>query len=181
MRSGVRRLIVDRVPLEDVLRSFEKIINPAERRSARDALGQIAEWRSNNAGDVYSISPVTYESPNGLYKVRFEPDFGIALRGRRTAIHVWNTKSTVLSARNAQIGLALFPELYDEQHLPQTDLAVLSLPNRQLYQLTNALDFSIAARATATGIEMLIESVRDELRLPAPPSPDHRAPPPATR
>lgn len=116
-------------------------------------------------GKISGFSPVTYESPAGLFKVAFTPDFGIEIDRQDVAVHVWNTKTTELLERQTYGVLSLFKPLYEGTNAPN-DVAVLSLRDSALYRLSEAGKFADMGDALAVRIEDLIRDVRDELGLP---------------
>lgn len=130
-------------------------------------------------GPFFEIPPATFKSPGGMFNVRFLPDFGVEIGGKRTAIHIWNTKAPDLNRQFCHGALALFPKIYAEQDGAPDDLAVLSLRDGSLYRLSEAGDVASFGLSVAMAIENLFQREARDLGLPInPPKPDPHAPPP---
>jgi len=149
-----------------------------EQRSVRAGLERLDAWRKANPGEVSSYAPITYESPNRLFKVSFVPDFGLRIVEKATAVHIWNTAQPVLQPRLVYAALSLFPPLYRGTANPPDDIAVLSLRKPELFKLSEAADHSDLGIALAAGIEELFRHISDELGLPAKPDKGRPAGPP---
>ncbi|HWE92756.1 MAG TPA: hypothetical protein VG269_02175 [Tepidisphaeraceae bacterium] len=91
--------------MADVLLSAGRIAREPERLSATAALERLELWRAGMPGMVRDFPPVAYESPQHLFRVKFEPDFGLPVRSKATALHLWNTMRPELSAGAAFIAL----------------------------------------------------------------------------
>lgn len=165
LRLRVKRLLVRNEAIASVAASIDEIVRSSERESARAGIESLEKWRSMHPGKISGFSPVTYESPAGLFKVAFTPDFGIEIDRQDVAVHVWNTKTTELLERQTYGVLSLFKPLYEGTNAPN-DVAVLSLRDSALYRLSEAGKFADMGDALAVRIEDLIRDVRDELGLP---------------
>jgi hypothetical protein len=62
-----------------------------------------------------------------LFRVRFEPDFGIRIHGKATALHLWNTKFPKLAPNTTYAALALVAQSLQHQDGNPDDIGVLSL------------------------------------------------------
>jgi hypothetical protein len=169
LRLRVHRYIVGGEPMEDVLASTLEIVREPEQRSARGGLEQIEVWRSEHPGPVMAYPTATYESPNGLFRVNFNPDFGLDIGGQGVAVHVWNTARPTLVPRMVYAALSLFPLIYTEIDGAPEDLGVLSLPDRQLYRLSEAGRLATLGAGVAARIEDLMRDISEK---PGQPSPD---------
>jgi hypothetical protein len=181
LKLRANRYLVDGVPLPDVLLTTAEIKRPPERRSAKTGLERLGIWRDFNAGPILSFEPVLFESPAKNFKVQFLPNFGIQLNRQNVAVHIWNTAKPDLDVRMAYAALSLFPSLYALQEVPPDDIAVLSLPNSQLYRLSEVEDQSEIGRRLVRRLDDLFEEVRDEPVKPSPPPKDRPATPPTAR
>jgi hypothetical protein len=150
--------------LGQLLREAAAITNPAEARSATSALKYLEAWRFRNSGELVSFQPKIYDSPNGRFKVRYAPDFGVTIGGVRVAVHVWNTKRPDLDVRMAHAALSLIADLYDDGSGEQPDLAVLSIPDNRLIRLSDVPDQSVLAGRVVAAFEALIEEIDEEIR-----------------
>ena len=174
--AGFRRLagryLAGGETLLDLLAEADAMRNPAEGRYARAGLEFLAEWRDEFPGRLNAFDPRTYESPSAAFKVRYTPDFGIEIDGQWVAVHIWKTRTPDLDARMTYVALSLFERLYDDHQDGPDDLAVLSLPDRQLLRLSDVVVDGLLAGRVVTAIERMIEEVDDERRPPSPPSVD---------
>lgn len=158
--------------LTDLFAETESYGDAAEGRQAREALEFLEEWRETFTGPVFSFEPRTWESPRGIFKVRYTADFGIEIDGVRVAVHIWKTQRPSLDPRMTYVALSLFSELYvDHQDGPQ-DFAVLSVLDGRLYRLSDIQDQGVFAERVARFIENLIEDVIDEISRRSPPPND---------
>lgn len=92
LRQRVQRIAFENLSFRDALASTAEIGKAAERESAIKGLRQFSEWRDKNLGDLSACDSFLFESPKGFFKVEFTPNFLIELNGRRTAVHLWNTR-----------------------------------------------------------------------------------------
>lgn len=171
LRHRVQQVSFNGLSREAVLASTHQISQEPERKSARHALQQFFKWKDEHPGVFETAAPFTFPSPAGLYKVEFTPDFLLEIGGRRTAVHLWNTKDP-LDARLVRAVLSAVAARYPIDNRPD-DFAVLSLKNRMLYR------WSDADRETRDLGERLLElldmqfvTARAELGLPASPDLD---------
>jgi hypothetical protein len=154
--------------LADLIAEAEAFGNEAEGRAAGEALMFLEEWRADFPGRLFAFAPAVWESPSGVFKVRYAPDFGIEIGGIRVAVHIWKTQRPPLDARMTYAALSLFPELYAGQGDAPQDLAVLSVTTGRLYRLSEVPDQSVLAARVVGFIETLIEDITDEITLPPP-------------
>lgn len=171
LRLLTRRLLLETDSLDHLLAQADGLANSAEARSARDGLERLSEWRETNPGPIINISPRVFESPTRAFKVQFAPDFGLAIGGTVTAIHIWNTARPALVPRMVYAALSLIPELYeDESTPPPDDFGVLSLPERRLYRLSDVGDHSIIGRRIVSLIEDKISQLSTDFEDPLGPT-----------
>jgi len=126
-RRLAHRYLVNGEELAHLIASAETIAQPPERKSAIAALELLETWRNNTPGKIINFGSVVFESPRHLFRVRFEPDFGILHQGRPTAIHIWNTKLPKLSLGPTRAALALVAQAFQDQQNKPEDVGVLSL------------------------------------------------------
>ncbi|MBB3997819.1 hypothetical protein [Aureimonas pseudogalii] len=165
LKLHAHRYLYEGTALEDVLASVSRIVKDAEKRSTAQGLARLHTWRSENLGDLIEFPPAIYESPRGRFKVKFTSDIGIADRGGM-AIHIWNTASPGLNAREIFAALALMNTAYRNIVPSPASMAVLSLRNSQLYRLTDAEDFSLIGRRVVESLEGIFEDVEHGVQLP---------------
>lgn len=174
LRLRTNRYMVDNEDLQTLIDEAAGLGNPAERRSVEAGLRQLNAWRAANPGQVIAFPPALYVSPNEEFKVSFVPDFGYQLGVQNVAVHLWNTGTVELSPRMVYAALALASSSYETEVAPD-DLAVLSLPDGELYRLSDVPDQSRLAAIVATNLDRLFESVGEELATP--PVPPETRPP----
>ena len=120
----------------------------------------------SHPGEILSFAPVTYESPAGLFKVTFTPNFGIRMGESGVAVHVWNTTQPRLLRERVYAALSLFPRLYVGSGNMPDDLAVLSLREQQVYRLSAAGRHADLGAGLVARVENLLRDVSEELGLP---------------
>lgn len=145
--------------------------NPAEQRAARAGLQRLETWRRDFPGSLKAFPPKVFEAPRGRFKVHFTPDFGIEIDGVWVAVHIWNTAAPDLDVRMTHAALALFPQLYSDDTDAPNDLAVLSIPDNQLYRLSDVEDHWPLAIRVVAGVENRVDEINEEDRSPPPPPP----------
>lgn len=166
-RLLARRYLVEGSELAEVMAAAERIKRPAERNSALEALQRLEPWRSANPGRIFSVSPVSFESPSRLFKVQFEADFGLRSRGKTTAIHIWNTMRPPLAPGAVYGALALVVQSYAGRDEIPADVGVLSMrePPR-LFKSSDVADQSMLAAAIVSRLE---DTIRGTIPPMAPP------------
>jgi hypothetical protein len=181
LKLRANRYLVDEVPLSDVLLSVEEIKRAPERQSAKTGLKQLGIWRDRNPGSILSFEPALFESPAKNFKVQFLPNFGVRLSGRIVAVHIWNTAKPDLDVRMTYAALSLFPPLYADQERRPDDVGVLSLPDLQLYRLSEVEDQTEIGLRLVRRIDDIFEEIRREPAKPGAPPKDLPGIPPVAR
>lgn len=149
LRQRVQRIAFENVSLQEALASTAEISQNAERESAVKGLRQFSEWRQKNLGGLSACESFLFSSPKGLFKVEFTPNFLIDLNGRRTAVHLWNTRQA-LSVGLVSASLCMVANRHPVEGRPD-DFAVLSLQDGRLFR------WSDANKETAAFGEKLLE------------------------
>jgi hypothetical protein len=165
--------------LEDVLRLAEDINRPPEKQSAQSGLKQLAAWRSANPGSILDFDPVSFESPAKNFKVQFQPDFGIRLGEQKVAAHIWNTRTVELDKRMTYAALSLIAPLYSTNGDRPDDVGVLSLPDKMLYRLSEAGDYTEVGLRLVRRLDDIFQDILGEPSKPGPT--DRPAVPPLIR
>jgi hypothetical protein len=147
MRRIAASFVSGELSVEQVHTEFARIANLPERQSAIHAVNQLARWLNGKSARRVTIENRAF-SPNGVFSVRFNPDIEVSLDGRRTLIHLWNTKQPKLTNREAIGALGLFCHEYLDE-----DIAVLCLRQRQLFVLTEKPKAEELARLLAMDVE----------------------------
>jgi hypothetical protein len=170
LRRLAHRYLVDGDPMPDLLASAGQIVQPPERLSAVAGLERLALWRAKNPAVVLDVAPVTYESPQHLFKVEFKADFAVPRHGEKTAIHIWNTKTPALVPGAVYAALSLIAQACENEEGAPDDFGVLSLREPTiLYLLSEAADWSGVAATLVERIEDIIQGPA----LPPPQPEDH--------
>lgn len=179
LRLLAHRYLLGKEDAAELIRSVLSIVKDAERNSARSGLERLFAWVEQNPGSFFDVPPATFKSPGGVFNVQFLPDFGAVIGGKRTAVHIWNTKAPDLAPHFCHGALALFPKIYAGQEGAPEDLAVLSLRDGRLYRLSEAGDVAGFGLSVAMAIENLFQrEARDLGLIINPPKHDPHAPPP---
>jgi hypothetical protein len=178
LRLRIQRMLVAGEHPDAVIASVSDILRTPEQKSARLGLERLIEWRKEKAGEIVEFPPALYESPGGVFKVNFNPEFGIKIGSSIVAVHTWNTAFPNLKPRIVYAALSLFPEIYQASDGAPDDLAVLSLRDGQFYRLSESFGHAALGLRLVEQVEEIFHSVRKELGLPSdrrerpsPPSP----------
>lgn len=151
----------------EVLSSLNSISKMPERHSAKRGVVRFLKWRKLHTGHVSSCDPVIIESPTQMFRVRFEADCVIEVEGRRTAIHVWNTKRPELSRNLVLAALTLVQRQWPKDQDTVDDFAVLSLQDHKLYRWSEHPNaYGNAANALMQHIERLCAIMMNEIGSP---------------
>jgi len=160
LRQYAHRLLVDREPLAELVSAAQVIARDSERSSVINGLQWLATWRDSNPGAIFHVPPVTFESPGGVFRVQYEPNFGIELRGSRVAVHIFNTGNPPLIARLVYAALRMMRPEYEDVFAID-DIAVLSIPDRSLFRLTEAPALVVPDRLVPS-LERMLEDAQDQ-------------------
>lgn len=171
LRSYGKKLILEGAELSEMLLEADSITKPAERNSAKSGLTILDAWRSENVVGNFPCEPVTIESPASIFKICYKPDFGVSLKGTKTAVHVWNTMRPNLERRMVLAAMAPFFEEFANQGF--NEVAVLSLRDGQLYNLADPTPYLAHSTILIDYIERLIEEINED--GPRPPAEDRPA------
>ena len=164
LRGLAKKLVLDGHDLASVTAEANAIKNLPERNSAKGGLLVLGDWKARNVAAVLAADRVTIESPSGLYKVTYPPDFGADIRGVRTAVHIWNTMRPDLEPRLVLAALAPFFDQVAGQGFDE--IAVLSLQNSHLFHLGDPRPYLDHAAIVLEHIEHLIDELDDDGRRP---------------
>ena len=127
LRLHARRYLLTGESLGSVIASAETITRTSERQSAVAALERLAMWRDEHPGEMVTPPLIAFESPSHLFRVRFEPDFGLRLGGKTTAFHIWNTKRPRLAPGITYAALTAVAQAFEGQQGVPDDIGVLSM------------------------------------------------------
>lgn len=178
LRLMINGIAIDKMPVHQALGSLNNIKKKAEKNSATNGIKRFLTWLSPITKPFQPCESLTFSSPNKNYKILFKPDFLTELSGRRTAVHIWNTK-TKLSEDIVLASLCAVASRYPDTHLRPDDFAVLSLQDGKLYAWSES---SPEHRAMGEDLLLYIEKmcslVRNELGLPLHPDSDGPSPMP---
>lgn len=168
LRLRIQRALIHGEDFDEVIASTDQISRDAERNSARQGLERLRDWRAENPGALMPCASAVWESSDGEFKIRFDPDFAIDLGGQVTAIHVWNSLRPPLQDRMVYAALSLLPAAHADHETLPDDFAVLSLQTGRLYRLSDAPDHSLLAARLIESLDRLIGDTRDELERDGP-------------
>lgn len=134
LRLALQHLNSGSSTASELLSSLSLIKKTPERHSAKRGVIRYLKWRKLNPGAATNCDSVFVESPNSLFKVRFDADCVIRIDDQRVAIHIWNTKGTKLSRNLVLAALALVQRNWPKNADTADDFAVLSLQDMKLYR-----------------------------------------------
>jgi hypothetical protein len=137
LRAKIQLLVENPLAFDSIFESLNTIKNSTERNSDKNGLKNFQIWRQKYTGNLKSADSILVSSPNNIFKVSFTPDFVIELNGRRTGIHIWNTKSKLSSDLVLAI-LSLVAKNYDQGKRHLDDFGVLSLQNNSVYRWSDS-------------------------------------------
>lgn len=167
LRRLARKYLVDGEDVDRVVRSCSNIARAPERKSALSGIQNLIEWRSQNRGPIISYDDVRFVDSSNLFCVGFSPDFGIEIRGKPTAVHIWNTKAPDLERRFVLGALSLMLPLYGSATSRPADVAVLSLRDGELFRLSGSPDMSAFGTAVAAFISQVLRDESKKAGIPA--------------
>lgn len=136
---------------------LKAIKTPAERQSATSAARALLRWVDGRAIRLLQDADQQVASPNGIYSVKFSPDFEIDLGGTVTRVHIWNTIRPAIKLREAIGTLGLF--VPDDR--PQS-IGVLSLRTNELFLPVNVESSRELARVLALDVERRFARIATE-------------------
>lgn len=140
-----------------------KTIEPLPERKAMVAgLTKLGLWCSKVGGKGFKPAAKIYESPRGLFKIAFQPEFGVEVDGKRMAFHIWNTKKPDLDPAAAYAALAIMAKLYSEDDDCPDDFGIVSLHEPKAYLLSDAAAARVASASLVARIEELMLDIGDE-------------------
>lgn len=153
LRSSVKRYIINPLEKEQIQKEFEDIKSEPERASAKQGFKKATSFLERPGTDIYSPESKIFEHPSGRFAVKFQPNFGVQINGKRLAVHLWNTKSPALTERGTKALLALFINQFDENEFP----IILCLKTMRMFGAgVSSYDRTIAY-AFAERVDALIE------------------------
>lgn len=149
-----------------VIASLSDIAKAPERASTYAGLKKFIDWLSRHKAKTSFCDEICFKSPNGLFQVKFAPDFLTEIEGRMTAVHVWNTQETL--SRNLVIALLTTVALnWENTSERPDDFAVFSLQDGQLYKWSeHTREHKKMGHSLMLHIEKLCKNARMELGLP---------------
>ena len=165
------RLLAKGEKIDDVLASASRITKTPERTSVQNGLMTLLNWRTDHPSELFEVENSIYISPHDVFKIKYSPDFGTFINGKRCAIHLCNTKKPTLSERLTVGTLSML-----KQNYPSIDhLVGLSLLDSRLFWSVDDPRYVSMGQNVVLRIEEAILSVQDELRTATPK--DRRTPP----
>ncbi|UIK07053.1 hypothetical protein [Neorhizobium galegae] len=162
-RQGANELVAQGKPLHEIIASMQNIKLEAERTSAIKGIKRLASWKALQLYKPMKFSAATYESPASMFRVRFEPNLGLNLDGRHTAIHIWNNKADIVPALTLA-SLTLLKNAYATTRGGPDDWAILSVKDLKLYKHSEADERHLRlSEMLVEKLEKTFSNVRDEL------------------
>lgn len=167
LRTAINELATGKSNLSDTLAKISSIPKLPERRSAKRGVVRFLRWIKNHSGAVSFCDPIVIDSPSGLFRIRFEADFVVEIAGRRTAVHVWNTKSPKLNKSHVIAALTIVQKHWPKNLDNVDDFAVLSLQDNRFFAWSDETNaYSGLADAILLHLDQLSALSRVEFGLP---------------
>jgi hypothetical protein len=168
LKIRVQQVAFGELTFQQAFDSTSQIRKSSERESARRGLRRFLEWKQQNPGELEAASSLLFESPKGLYKVEYTPNFVLKMDQRRTAVHLWNTQHR-LSPQLIRAVLSAVAVRYPVEDRPD-NFAVLSLQDGTIYKWSEAdADVALLGEKLLDFVDNQFEIARNELGLPAGP------------
>jgi len=165
-RQAARQLISDGRPLEEVITLLQRIKQDARRISAVNGIKQLAEWDLLQGSKPLKFDHALYKSPNGVFQVKFEPDMGLDIGGRYTAIHIWNNKAAINPTMTLS-ALTLLRSNYASMKGGPDNWAVLSTKDLTLYPYSATKELHVELAAVIVDkVEKMFLNIRSEISAP---------------
>jgi len=164
---SVRKILTGEASFVEVFRATRNIKKLPERRYTKFGIVRFLRWYLALKSKATLIAPLKVNSPKSLFRVKFQADCVVDLDGRRTAIHLWNSKKKINEA-HALAALTLVASNFPPTKDRPDDFAVLSLQDGSLYKWSSATrthkqlvtDFMVH-------LDRLFDLVRSELGIPS--------------
>ncbi len=137
--------------------SLNAIKKVPERQSASSATIALVNWINGRSIRRLDRADQLSQSPNGVFSVKFSPDFEIETGGAMTKIHIWNTIKPPISIREAMGVLGLFVR----DDCPQS-VGILCLRTNELFLPKDAERTRELARLLAIDIERRVAQIAAE-------------------
>ncbi|UHS61159.1 hypothetical protein HRR99_06345 [Agrobacterium vaccinii] len=137
LHLSIARMLTGKASFKEVIKAARNIKKPAERRYAKVGIVRFLRWYISMGAKGAAYPATTLASPQGFFRVKFDPDCIVNLDGRRTAVHLWNSKEKINNDQAlAALSLvaAKFPLTFDRPD----DFAVLSLQSGDIYKWSDA-------------------------------------------
>lgn len=154
--------VADGHALANLIEEAKKIEPLPERKAMVAGLTKLGLWCNGVGGEGFKPKAKTYESPKGLFKIAFQPEFGVKVGGKRMAFHVWNTKKPDLDPAAAYAALALMAKLYAEDDDCPDDFGIVSLHEPKAYLLSDPAASRVASASLVARIEELMLDIGSE-------------------
>jgi hypothetical protein len=133
----------------DCAKAIEESTNEVERKHNLGGLKSLQKYIDKHQLTEFFDAPAgSCSSPQGLVKIKLEPEFGSLVNGQRRIVQLWNCAGSNLTRTVAGVGIYLL-----QKHLCQGDFldcepGILDLRRRELY-LAHALPANIEAMVTS--------------------------------
>ncbi|MBW9091424.1 hypothetical protein JNB91_26835 [Rhizobium wenxiniae] len=162
-RQAAHKLISQGKPLEEIVASMQNIKQNARRESAINGIKRLHAWQLLRIYMPMNFGSAIYQSPNSVFKIRFEPDLGLDIDGRHTAIHIWNNKADI-DPTLTLAALTFLKDSYAGMRGGPDDWAVLSTKDLILYRHSEASEnHRSLAKLLSAKLEKTFANVRSEI------------------
>ncbi|MCQ2003998.1 hypothetical protein [Rhizobium sp. NRK18] len=167
LRRAIQKLATGTQTPAEVFAATSLIKNKGERRSTRLGIIRFLKWRKANPGQINFCDAIVIQSPGGFFRIRFEANCVMEMGGRRTAIHIWNTKEPKLQKSIVIAALTLVQRNWPKESDLVDDFAILDLRNMQLHRWSeNPKAYSTIVDAIMQYLDLQCKLSRNEFGLP---------------
>lgn len=176
LKLATRKHVVAGADLLTLIAEASKIDPVPERKAMVAGLEKLGIWLDNEVGAGFKPDARVFESPRGIFRISFQPEFGLAAGSKRIAFQVWNNKTPALRLGAVYSTLALMADAYEDlEHCPD-DFGLVSLREPKAFRLSDPAAARYAASTSMVEwIEELILEIQSGAGLG---SGDHDRPPP---
>lgn len=162
-RQAAHKLVLRGASLDEIVASMQNIKQDAKRTSAINGIKRLSGWQALQTRQAMEFGAAIYQSPNAVFRIRYEPDFGLDIDGRHTAIHIWNNKAEI-NPTFTFAALTFLRNGYASLRGGPDDWAVLSTKDLTLYRHSETTENHVTlANLLADKLEKTFVNVRSEI------------------
>jgi len=161
LKLAAKKHFVEGLPFDELLETAEGIRQLPERKATLEGLRQLSRWLDSYPGLKTPYRPPSrvYESPRSVFKISFQPEFGLIGHGKNAAYQIWNTQKPELKLGAIYSTLALMADEFTELDDCPPDFGILSLREPKTYYHSDPIAGRYAAAESM--VEWIEEIILD--------------------